>query len=109
MPHAVRAMLASSGHTVLVSGATLTACFLVLAIYPVAALRAPGITTTFAVVMSVLVNLSFTPALLLAFPAFFAADAAPGGGSLRAWPRVAALDGVPGAAELADLVRLARR
>ena len=72
MPEAVEASLRSSGHTILVSGATLAACFLVLGIFPVSIVRAPGIATTFAVVMSVLVNLSLTPALLLRFPAFFA-------------------------------------
>ena len=47
---AVEAMLRSGGHTVLVSGATLAACFLVLAILPVSIVRAPGIAATFAVV-----------------------------------------------------------
>ena len=72
MPDAVEASLRSSGHTVLVSGATLAACFLVLGIFPVSIVRAPGIATTFAVIMSVAVNLTLTPALLLRFPAFFA-------------------------------------
>lgn len=82
---------ASSGHTVLVSGSTLCACFLILAILPVNALRAPGISTTFAVACSVLVQLSLTPALLLSFPAFFAADCVDGG-SLRKYPRMRALE-----------------
>ena len=72
MPEAVEASLRSSGHTILVSGATLAACFLVLGIFPVSIVRAPGIAATFAVVMSVLVNLTLTPSLLLLFPAFFA-------------------------------------
>jgi uncharacterized membrane protein YdfJ with MMPL/SSD domain len=75
MAPAVEAMLHSSGHTVVVSGATLAACFLVLGIFPVSIVRAPGIATTFAVVMSVLANLSLTPALLLTFPGFFAGAA----------------------------------
>ena len=91
MQDAVERMLAASGHTILVSGATLSACFLVLGIFPVSALRAPGIATTFAVAMSVVVNLSFTPAVLLTIPDFFAADCV-GGGSLRKWPRGAKLD-----------------
>lgn len=53
MQVAVAAMLASPGHTVLVSGCTLAACFLVLAIFPVSIIRAPGIAATFSVVMSV--------------------------------------------------------
>ena len=72
MPEAVEASLRSSGHTILVSGSTLAACFLVLGIFPVSIVRAPGIAATFAVVMSVLVNLTLTPALLLLFPTFFA-------------------------------------
>lgn len=68
MPVAVAAMLASPGHTVLVSGCTLASCFLVLAIFPVSIVRAPGIAATFAVVMSVASALSLVPALLLAFP-----------------------------------------
>ena len=77
MPEAVEASLRSSGHTILVSGSTLAACFLVLGIFPVSIVRAPGIATTFAVVMSVLVNLSLVPSLLLLFPNFF------GGAALR--------------------------
>ena len=76
MPAAVEAMLRTSGHTVLVSGATLAACFLVLGIFPVSIVRTPGIATTFAVCMSVLANLTLTPALLLRFPRFFAGESA---------------------------------
>ncbi len=76
MPQAVEAMLRSSGHTVAVSGATLAACFLVLATQPVSIVRAPGIATTFAVVSSVASNLTLTPSLLLLFPGFFAGTAA---------------------------------
>jgi uncharacterized membrane protein YdfJ with MMPL/SSD domain len=72
---AVEAMLRSGGHTVLVSGATLAACFLVLAILPVSIVRAPGIAATFAVVCSVAANLTLTPALLLCFPGFFGGKA----------------------------------
>ena len=74
MPAAVEAMLRTSGHTVLVSGATLAACFLVLGIFPVSIVRTPGIATTFSVCMSVLANLTLTPALLLRFPRFFAGE-----------------------------------
>ena len=68
MPVAVHRMLRSAGHTILVSGSTLCACFLVLAIFPVSIVRSPGIATSFAVVFSVLASLSLTPALLLLFP-----------------------------------------
>lgn len=91
MPTAVGAMLQSAGHTVAVSGGTLGACFLVLAIIPVSVVRAPGIATTFAVAMAVMANLTLTPALLLAFPAFFALAA----GS-AAPPLVAQLVGAAG-------------
>ena len=76
MPEAVEAMLRTSGHTVLVSGATLAACFLVLGIFPVSIVRTPGIATTFSVCMSVLANLTLTPALLFRFPRFFAGERA---------------------------------
>ena len=75
MERAVEEMLRSSGHTVLVSGATLAACFLVLGTQPVAIVRAPGIATTFAVFFSVAANLTLTPALLLLFPRFCAGPA----------------------------------
>lgn len=71
---AVEDMLRVAGHTVAVSGGVLAACFLVLAIFPVSLVRAPGIATTFAVVGSVLANLSLTPTLLLTFPGFFAGE-----------------------------------
>jgi len=73
MEQAVEDMLRSSGHTVLVSGATLASCFLVLATQPVSIVRAPGIATTFAVVFSVAANLTLTPALLLLFPEYASA------------------------------------
>ena len=88
---AVVAMLASSGHTVLVSGLTLCSCFLVLGIFPINALRAPGIATSFAVAMSVCVALSYLPAVLLTVPGFFLPDCVDGG-SMRKWPRMRALE-----------------
>lgn len=50
---AVAQMLSLPGHTVLVSGSTLCACFLVLAVYPIDIVRVPGIAASFAVLMSV--------------------------------------------------------
>lgn len=73
MEQAVEDMLRSSGHTVLVSGATLASCFLVLATQPVSIVRAPGIATTFAVFFSVAANLTLTPVLLLLFPEYASA------------------------------------
>ena len=88
MLRAVEDMLRTAGHTVLVSGATLSAVFLVLATFPISIVRAPGIATTFAVVGSVLAGLTFTPALLLAFPRTWHQPHHETQGAL--WPRRAA-------------------
>ena len=88
---AVEDALRVAGHTVAVSGGVLAACFLVLAIFPVSLVRGPGIATSFAVVGSVAVNLTLTPALLLAFPRFFA------GGPLRCCCRRREVDAEQGA------------
>lgn len=73
----VAAMLRRTGHTIYVSGATLSACFFALAIFPVPLLRWPGVSTGITVCFAVLVNLTLLPALLLAFPRFFAGDVLP--------------------------------
>ena len=62
---AIEAMLRSSGHVIIVSGATLASCFLVLGTEPLSIVRSPGIATTFAVIGCVLSNLTLTPSLLL--------------------------------------------
>ncbi len=75
MRAAVAAMLHRTAHTILVSGATLSACFFSLAFFPVPLLRWPGISTGIAVCFAVIVNITLLPALLLAFPRFWAGDA----------------------------------
>ena len=80
---AVATMMASAGHTVLVSGSTLTLCFLGLLLFPVEFLGMMGLGAAFSVGMCVLVNLTLTPALLLSFPAFFTAFECGGFGCLR--------------------------
>jgi len=71
MPESIGAMLQSTGHTIVVSGATLASCFLVLGIFPLSLLRYPGICTAGAVALAMAVNLSLVPALLLRFPRFW--------------------------------------
>eukprot|EP00053_Salpingoeca_punica_P017212 m.165058 g.165058 ORF g.165058 m.165058 type:complete len:848 (+) comp17149_c3_seq7:3642-6185(+) len=68
---AVLHMLQHSGHTVLVSGSTLMACFFGLMIFPVVVLRSPGLAAAIAIVITMLVSLTLTPALLFAFENFF--------------------------------------
>lgn len=70
-PTAVAAMLSSSGHTVLVSGATLSLCFAGLLLFPMELLSSLGLACAVAVAVAVLVNLSLTPSLILTFPKFF--------------------------------------
>lgn len=69
---AVRVMLETSGHTVIVSGATLSLCFLGLIFFQVTMLSIPGLASALAITVAVLVNLTLTPSLLLVFPRFFA-------------------------------------
>jgi hypothetical protein len=84
---AVEGMLRSSGHIILVSGATLASCFLALGTQPLSIVRSPGIATTFAVIGCVLSNLTLTPSLLLIGERWFAVkpgDVPP----LSRWPRL---------------------
>ena len=74
---AIIQMLRTSGHTVLVSGTTLALCFAGLAFFQVSMLSIPGLATAIAITIAVIVNLSLTPALLLAFPTFFANSVRP--------------------------------
>lgn len=83
---AVLYMISSAGHTVLVSGATLVICFLALMFFPTAMLRSTGLGCAIAVTCTILVNLSLTPALLLAFPAFFKRSAEPSSLIARIFP-----------------------
>lgn len=68
---AIEYMISTSGHTVLVSGITISLCFAGLAFFNVAMLSIPGICTAIAIAIAVLVNLTLTPVILLTFPRFF--------------------------------------
>ena len=86
---AVRAAMASGGHTVLVSGVTLAVCFAGLILLPLDSMRSLGIGTSVAVLVSLAVNLTLTPVLLLSAPRFFARCVAPvrccGGAFTLSW------------------------
>jgi len=60
-----------AGHTVLVSGSTLALCFFGLLFFPISLISTLGLATGLTVVISICVNLSLLPALILSFPAFF--------------------------------------
>ena len=68
---AVEKSLCTAGHTVLVSGTTLAVAFAGLGFFPTTLLSSVGVGAACAVAVTVLVNLSLTPALLLACPGFF--------------------------------------
>jgi uncharacterized membrane protein YdfJ with MMPL/SSD domain len=69
---AIATMVASSGHTVLVSGMTLSLCFAGLLLFPMELLSSLGLSCSIAVAVAVVVNLTLTPSLMLTFPNFFA-------------------------------------
>lgn len=87
---AIEAMLRSSGHVIIVSGATLASCFLVLGTEPLSIVRSPGIATTYAVIGCVLSNLTLTPSLLLLGKRVFGAVSPPL--PPDKWPRLQAAD-----------------
>ena len=68
---AVTEMLMTSGHIILVSGSTLTLCFLGLCFFPVASLSSPGYGTAIALFVTIACNLTATPCMLLQFNHFF--------------------------------------
>ena len=74
---AVLYMTWSAGHTVLVSGSTLVLCFLSLMFFPTALLSSSGLGCAIAIAVTIVVNLTLTPALLLTFPNFFEAATKP--------------------------------
>mmetsp|Transcript_71789 Transcript_71789/g.185174 ORF Transcript_71789/g.185174 Transcript_71789/m.185174 type:complete len:875 (-) Transcript_71789:107-2731(-) len=80
MKDASAVMLASSGKTIIGSGLTLCLCFVGLLAFPIQILQSVGIAIVAAVLVTMAVNLTLTPAFLLACPHFFAAA---GGGSAR--------------------------
>mmetsp|Transcript_3825 Transcript_3825/g.11928 ORF Transcript_3825/g.11928 Transcript_3825/m.11928 type:complete len:1069 (-) Transcript_3825:64-3270(-) len=66
--------LATQGHTIVVSGATLALCFTSMLVLPTSTITSMAAGAATAVLQSVLVSLSLTPALLLTMPRFFTAD-----------------------------------
>jgi len=68
---AIVTMLETSGHTVLVSGVTLTLCFLGMLLIPVSTISSLGVASAVTVAFAITMALIFTPTMLLAFPAFF--------------------------------------
>jgi uncharacterized membrane protein YdfJ with MMPL/SSD domain len=69
---AVRATLRTSGEVVLASGFTLALTFASLIAFPMDFLQSIGIAACSTILMCLFVNLTFTPAMLLTFPRFFA-------------------------------------
>ncbi|MHA1303148.1 MAG: MMPL family transporter [Candidatus Heimdallarchaeaceae archaeon] len=67
----VRLMSEHAGHTITVSGLTLAVCFLGLVFFPMDLLSSIGLGTAIAVICTLIVNLTFTPAVLLTFSKFF--------------------------------------
>lgn len=63
--------MATSGATILLSGATLFAAFVFLAWFPISMIASMGVGACLTMVIMVVVNLTLCPALLAAFPSFF--------------------------------------
>lgn len=70
-------VLRTAGHTILVSGLTLLFCLLGLVFFPLNMLQSFGVGCGFAIVISLLVSLTFAPALLMTFPKFFEGSVKP--------------------------------
>ena len=68
---AVTVTLGTSGKIVLVSGATLLLCFLMMLVLPVQLISSMGIAAGVTVFMAVTGSLTLTPTFLLTFPNFF--------------------------------------
>ncbi|NPD89851.1 MAG: MMPL family transporter [Asgard group archaeon] len=68
---AVLLMNKNAGHTVSVSGVTLAITYLGLAFFPLQLLSTVGIGAAISIIITLLVNLTLTPALLLTFDKFF--------------------------------------
>jgi hypothetical protein len=67
----VKNTLATAGHTVLVSGGTLTACFVGIAGFPLQLIKTIGIGAVVAVVFTIATALTLGPSLILACPGYF--------------------------------------
>eukprot|EP01105_Mastigella_eilhardi_P004748 TRINITY_DN1638_c0_g1_i16.p1 TRINITY_DN1638_c0_g1~~TRINITY_DN1638_c0_g1_i16.p1 ORF type:complete len:829 (-),score=200.10 TRINITY_DN1638_c0_g1_i16:1593-4055(-) len=68
---AVKKMLLHAGGIVLTSGGVLTVCLLGIAVFPVSLMASMGVAAALSLLCTILVNLSFTPAMLLTFGKFF--------------------------------------
>ena len=68
---AVRLMSEHAGHTILVSGLTLSICFAGMIFFPMDLLATIGMGSAIAVLCTLLINLTLTPAILLTFGRFF--------------------------------------
>ena len=71
MRDAIQIMMKSAGHTVSVSGSTLTLCFLGLCAFPLDLMQSLGLGAAVSIVCTMGVNLNLGPCLLLTFPTFF--------------------------------------
>mmetsp|Transcript_37644 Transcript_37644/g.61267 ORF Transcript_37644/g.61267 Transcript_37644/m.61267 type:complete len:1013 (-) Transcript_37644:1174-4212(-) len=68
---AVVLMIDSAGHTIMVSGATIAICWFGLVMIPVTLLSTIGLGSGLTVVVTFVVNITLTPAMLLMFGPFF--------------------------------------
>ncbi len=68
---AIYVMMHRAGHVVLMSGTTLMFVLLAFLLIPNTTIRMDGIACAVGVVVAMLVNITLTPAMLYAFPAFF--------------------------------------
>jgi uncharacterized membrane protein YdfJ with MMPL/SSD domain len=71
---AVAITLRTSGRIVMISGATLLLCFLMMLCLPVAIIYSMGVSASITVLMAVLAALTLTPAVLLQCPAFLTSN-----------------------------------
>mmetsp|Transcript_11578 Transcript_11578/g.17285 ORF Transcript_11578/g.17285 Transcript_11578/m.17285 type:complete len:861 (-) Transcript_11578:344-2926(-) len=70
--HAVRETVFHAGEVVFMSGLTLVSCFLGMTGFPTQTVYMVGVGCSICLTMALLINLTMTPAMLLAFPRFFA-------------------------------------
>jgi len=68
---AVLIMSKNAGHTITVSGLILVVCYLGLIFFPLELLATIGLGSAITIILTLGVNLTFTPAILLTFPKFF--------------------------------------
>eukprot|EP00755_Sulcionema_specki_P021462 Sspe_Gene.13395::Locus_4584_Transcript_1_1_Confidence_1.000_Length_1519::g.13395::m.13395 len=64
-------MVHTAGETISVSALTLGVCFLGLLIFPMDFIQSIGLANAITIFLTLLINITFTPATLLAFPTFF--------------------------------------